>query len=172
MGVVDGQRDAQPGPLAWALHHLAVAGAGTDVATARGLGVPAGDYLAVKHLLAADEPVGPVELGRLLGMSSGSATALVDRLERAGHVRRGRHPRDRRRQVLEVTPATRARVLALLAPLVDAVGELAAEFDPDQQRAIARFLAGVTARHRAHAAAGDAARAGAGPVRPAAARPR
>lgn len=85
-------------PLTWAVHHLAVAVAEFDASVARRLGLSAGDYLALKHLLAAAGPVefadppGPVELGRLLGLSSGAATGLVDRLERAGYARREPHP--------------------------------------------------------------------------------
>src|SRR5919199_4288009 len=42
-------------------------------------------------------------LGQAVELSSASVTALVDRLERAGHVQRVRDPADRRRVVLEMT---------------------------------------------------------------------
>src|SRR5687767_7295936 len=89
--------------LAWAVHHLAVAATEVDVATAHAMGVGASDFLALKYLTASTEPCGPVELGRILGMTSGAATGLVDRLERAGHVRRTPHSKDRRRQLIQVT---------------------------------------------------------------------
>ena len=42
-------------------------------------------------------------LGAAVELSSASVTALVDRLERAGHVQRVRDPADRRRVVLHMT---------------------------------------------------------------------
>ncbi len=42
-------------------------------------------------------------LGAAVDLSSASVTALVDRLERAGHVQRVRDPGDRRRVVLRMT---------------------------------------------------------------------
>jgi DNA-binding MarR family transcriptional regulator len=47
-------------------------------------------------------------LGRAVDLSSASVTALVDRLERAGHVHRVRDPADRRRVALEVSEAAMA----------------------------------------------------------------
>ena len=47
-------------------------------------------------------------LGAAVELSSASVTALVDRLERAGHVRRVRDADDRRRVVLEMTEPARA----------------------------------------------------------------
>ncbi|MFI9327063.1 MarR family winged helix-turn-helix transcriptional regulator [Kitasatospora sp. NPDC052868] len=50
---------------------------------------------------------GPVTTGRIAdmtGLTSGSATRLVDRLERAGLVARRRDDRDRRRVLVEVVP--------------------------------------------------------------------
>jgi DNA-binding MarR family transcriptional regulator len=128
-----------------------------DVAVSASLGVSAGDYLALKHVLARPGELGPVELGRVLGMSSGSATALVDRLERAGHLRRRPHPRDRRRRVLVVGAGTQEHVRRELVPLGVAVDRLAAGFDHDQRSAIEQFLRAAAACHR------DPARRGPGP---------
>jgi len=58
------------------------------------LGLRALDYTAMSHVLGADRPMGPFELGRRLGISSGSATELVDRLERADQLERRRDPRE------------------------------------------------------------------------------
>ena len=43
-------------------------------------------------------------LGEALGLTSGAVTAVVDRLERSGHVRRVRDQHDRRRVILENSP--------------------------------------------------------------------
>ncbi|MCO1657607.1 MarR family transcriptional regulator [Pseudonocardia sp. S2-4] len=131
------------------MHDLAVAIAEADVALSAALGTTTGDYLAVKHVLLRPGELGPVELGRLLGMSSGSATALVDRLAAAGHVVRLPHDHDRRRRVLLVSDGTRARLLAELERRAADIEDLARAYDDDQRRAITSFLGALAARHRA-----------------------
>jgi len=48
------------------------------------------------------EQIGPSALAAELGMSGASVTALIDRLESVGHMRRKPDPNDRRRLVLEI----------------------------------------------------------------------
>ena len=43
-------------------------------------------------------PLAPTALGRLLGFTTGGVTSVLDRLERAGYIRRQPDPSDRRRQ--------------------------------------------------------------------------
>jgi DNA-binding MarR family transcriptional regulator len=52
-------------------------------------------------------PVSPGELGRRLHLASGSVTALLDRLEGAGHIKRRLSDADRRRRDAYLTPSTR-----------------------------------------------------------------
>ncbi|MDQ1137910.1 DNA-binding MarR family transcriptional regulator [Microbacterium sp. SORGH_AS 1204] len=47
--------------------------------------------------------VTPIDLARHLGVSTASVTALLDRLERSGHVERRPHPSDRRKVVVSAT---------------------------------------------------------------------
>ncbi|WP_295789803.1 MarR family winged helix-turn-helix transcriptional regulator [uncultured Microbacterium sp.] len=47
--------------------------------------------------------VTPIALARYLGVSTASVTALLDRLERSGHVMRSPHPSDRRKVVVALT---------------------------------------------------------------------
>jgi DNA-binding MarR family transcriptional regulator len=64
------------------------------------------DVSAMRYLLRAQETgrtVGPKELAAYLGIQSSSVTALLDRLETAGHIRRQASPFDRR--ALIVVPA-------------------------------------------------------------------
>jgi DNA-binding MarR family transcriptional regulator len=145
--------------LSWALHHLAVASATVDTALAQRLKLSAGDYLALKHLLSADPPIGPVELGRLLGISSGSATTLVDRLEQVGYVERHNHPGDRRRLIVRPTPMALALVADRFAPLKEKLDELAATFTGTERVAIHAFLTEVATVYR-HFAASPVRRAG------------
>ena len=64
--------------------------------------------------------LGRVTAGRLAeesGLTTGAVTAMIDRLERAGHVRRVRDEEDRRRVLVEVTPRTRRAAEKLYEPL-------------------------------------------------------
>lgn len=45
----------------------------------------------------------PVDLSRHLGVSTASMTALLDRLERSGHLERRPHPSDRRKVLVSIT---------------------------------------------------------------------
>lgn len=98
---------------------------------------------ALDLLLENPSGMGPVELGHALGIRSASATALVDRLESAGHVRRHRHPTDRRRLVLVPTDTARRDVIDALAPLLADVDALAAELSPEEAVVVERYLRGV-----------------------------
>ncbi|GIF77843.1 MarR family winged helix-turn-helix transcriptional regulator [Asanoa siamensis] len=126
--------------LPWALHHVAVAAAELDVVLGRRLRLSPGDYLAMKHLMTSEEGLGPVELGALVGLSSGAATGLVDRLERAGHVRRRRHRHDRRRLTVEPTEEAIERTENTLRPLDERLRDVAATYSDAERAAIVRFL--------------------------------
>ncbi len=83
-------------------------------------------------------------LGSAVELSSASVTALVDRLERAGHVHRVRDPEDRRRVVLEISDSAMAAGGAFFGGLQR---ELVAAMDgyTDEELAVVRrFLADMT----------------------------
>lgn len=111
------------------------------------------ELLVLRYLLkAANEKrsVSPSELTRYLGVSTASTTAIIDRLEKSGHVTRVPHPSDRRSihvvataasddevratlgkmhermmsAVLDMTPEESATVIACLARLQDAVDQV------------------------------------------------
>ena len=126
--------------IALAIRALQQAADGAQRALAHRLGLGPTDVAALDHLVRSREPLGPVELGDLLGIRSASATVLVDRLERAGHVIRAPHPHDRRRRVLETTEHARTEVLAALQPLIDPLRDLARALDDDDAETVLRFL--------------------------------
>lgn len=134
--------------LPWALHHFVVSAAELDVSLAARLGLSPSEYVAMKHLMTSEVPLGPGELGTLIGLTSGPATGLVDRLERAGHLERHRDPHDRRRLILKPTDSAVTQAMRALQPLSDAVQELAETFTAEEGAAIERFLREATALHR------------------------
>jgi DNA-binding MarR family transcriptional regulator len=93
-------------------------------------------------------------LGSAVGLSSASVTALVDRLERAGHVRRVRDPQDRRRVALEVSDAAMAAGAEHFGGLQrDLVGAMGGYSD-EELAVVRRFLEGMTGVIERHARAG------------------
>jgi DNA-binding MarR family transcriptional regulator len=132
------------------VHHLAAAIGEMDAAIGRRLGLTASDYIALKHLVVSEAPLGPVELGRMLGITSGAATGLVDRLESAGYARRGPHPHDRRRRVVTATAQARRRMRAALQPLATDIDRVEANLTGEQRRAVAGLLTRLADLHRRH----------------------
>ena len=83
-------------------------------------------------------------LGRAVDLSSASVTALVDRLERAGHVRRVRDPQDRRRVVLEMSESAMAAGTEHFGGLQRALGAAMAGYTEQELALVARVLTDVT----------------------------
>lgn len=129
---------------AWALRQVTRAAAEVDQVLARRVGVRPLDYAAMDHVLTGDGSIGPRELSVRLGISTGSATELVDRLERAGHLRREPHRDDRRRITLRATDAAVHRILGELTPVFTALDDLADEFTDDELDTVVRYLRGAT----------------------------
>jgi DNA-binding MarR family transcriptional regulator len=120
--------------------------AAAEFAEANGLHVT--DLRALIELLDAERDgvvATPGWLGERLRLGSASATALVDRLERLGHVRRTRDDADRRRVLLAVTPTAKALGWAFFGPLMRRVIDATAGLDEAQLATLRDFLTAVTA---------------------------
>src|SRR5690349_3371919 len=97
--------------------------------------------LAVMQGDRAGTPLTPGELGERLDMSSGATTAVLDRLERAGHVRRVRDERDRRRLTLHRAECAHALLAEFFDPLDAAMDALMAGYTGLELATVRRFLA-------------------------------
>jgi DNA-binding MarR family transcriptional regulator len=60
------------------------------------------------------------ELAREVGLTTGAVTAVVDRMEAAGLMRRGSDPEDRRKVVIELTPEAKRLAAEVYGPLAEA----------------------------------------------------
>jgi len=60
------------------------------------------------------------DLAREVGLTTGAVTAVVDRLESAGLVKRGSDPGDRRKVVIELTPDAKSLAAEVYGPLAHA----------------------------------------------------
>ncbi len=80
-----------------------------EVAKRVGLGPSDSQLLG---LLRLDGPLTPGRLAELTGLTTGTVTGVLDRLERGGFVRRERDPADRRKVVVTPVPEGVARLAA------------------------------------------------------------
>ncbi|OKI02571.1 transcriptional regulator [Streptomyces sp. CB02923] len=121
-----------------------------DREMARLLGVNETDLRCLELLLPAERAT-PGELGSRLGLTTGSVTAMIDRLEKRGHLTRTPHPTDRRSTLVQVTPALRQQAFALMEPFLDdSATEVYARYSDEQLALVADFLdfsRGIQERH-------------------------
>jgi len=107
----------------------------------------------VLDLLGRGGPRTAGQLGAVTGLTSGAVTRLIDRLERAGYVRRAPHPRDRRSVLIAPVPERLARDVApLYSALEQALTGLRADYTGEQLALMGDFLGRVNAAVRDHIA--------------------
>ncbi|MHA7238305.1 MarR family winged helix-turn-helix transcriptional regulator [Arthrobacter sp. TMS1-12-1] len=101
------------------------------------------DLGALRYLLGVwqtGDGASPKDLALALGISSASTTLVIDRLEKAGFIRRRRHPVDRRAVILE--PGDRATEEFRSAFDIEKRGVLAAveSLTSEETETVTRFL--------------------------------
>jgi DNA-binding MarR family transcriptional regulator len=111
------------------------------------LGLNPTDHKAMS-LLERAGPLTAGEIADLTGLATPSVTALIDRLERRGFVRRVRDPSDRRRVIVEPS----ADAVAKIAPLFElpkrSLARLYAHYTAEELEVILDFLTRGTERLR------------------------
>lgn len=96
--------------------------------------------LAALRRLGPPYALTPTDLYRSLLLSSGAMTNRIDRLERAGLVRRERSESDRRRVLVALTDKGRATIDELMDANVALLADELAILDRDEQRQLADLL--------------------------------
>ncbi|MET9451332.1 MarR family winged helix-turn-helix transcriptional regulator [Streptomyces cinerochromogenes] len=109
-------------------------------AVADHLGLHPTDVQALSLLTAGPEPLTVRQLADRTGLTTGSATRLVDRLERGGYVARTPDRQDRRRVLVTPVPERIARVTALWDDLGSTWQTLLDDHSEDELRAITRHM--------------------------------
>ena len=130
---------ALPGQVADGLRALSTEIDRLDQAAADRYGLNRTDMRAL-DITGRYGPLAPTELARLLGFTTGGVTTVLDRLERAGYIRRQPDPADRRRQVVQITEATAGRDREVFGDLIRQTSDLLATFTDDQLAVIRDFL--------------------------------
>ena len=119
-------------------------------------------------VLASRGPLRPSELAQALSLTSGGMSLALDRLERAGLVRRRPNPGDRRSVLVEATELTQQLGREFFGPLGAIEHQLLARHSPREVRAIHTFLDGLAsalAEHRPEPKAAKQASSSDGPGR-------
>lgn len=101
------------------------------------MGVTASD-LSCLHVLNQEGPATAAELARKVGLTPGSVSRMIDRLDAAGLIKRT--PKDRRRVLIEPTSGGLARIAAYYHGLTDRSHDDLAVFSLDELNALLRFI--------------------------------
>ena len=91
---------------------------------------------------------GPQTAGQLAaqtGLTTGAMTAVIDRLERSGFVKRSDDPKDRRRVLVELLPNGPTQIAPLYEQLAARIGRILDGFSDRDLRIIVRYLENATA---------------------------
>lgn len=116
----EGRRSPLIDEVGQAARQYGTANDAVDAAAAERLGINRTD-IAVMDIL--DQEGGQTTAGKLAEAShltTGAITAVVDRLEKKGYVRRARDKEDRRRVLVELTEKARKKTMELYGPIAEA----------------------------------------------------
>jgi MarR family transcriptional regulator, organic hydroperoxide resistance regulator len=92
------------------------------------------------HMLQLYGPSTPSQLAKWTGLSSGGVTVALDRLERAGYLRRGPNPADRRSLLITLIPVRLRKVAAMYEGVENETRRLLATLPPSDLEAVVRFF--------------------------------
>jgi DNA-binding MarR family transcriptional regulator len=107
-------------------------------AVAAQLGLNATDVNCLR--LLEDEAMSAGELSDRIGLTGAATTALIDRLEKTGFVRRERSKEDRRRLTIHADGRKLQEVDALYGSQGDRMARLLAKYSPEEFAVIMDFL--------------------------------
>ena len=109
-----------------------------QVAHRVGLGASDAQFM---HLLQLNGSLTPGRLAELSGLTTGTVTGVLDRLESAGFVHRERDPTDRRKVIVKLDEERLWREMApLYAGQAQSLAAVAGNYDAEQLEVIESFL--------------------------------
>ncbi len=116
------------------------------------------DLYALSHLIDAarrGREVTPGTLAAALNLSAPATSAMLGRLESAGHVHRRHGAADRRRVVVEMTDDAMAVGAQIFAPIGRAMSTMLAGYTQTERETVLRFLTDTVAATRRASGADD-----------------
>jgi DNA-binding MarR family transcriptional regulator len=122
-----------------------------DRESARLLGINETDLRCLEILMREEPGATPRQLADRLGLTTGSVTSMLDRLEQAGYLTRTPHPSDRRKLIVRATETAVQRAGELIGPLVaDGHERLLSRYSAGQLDLITEFLVRARDLQEAH----------------------
>jgi DNA-binding MarR family transcriptional regulator len=91
-------------------------------------------------LLLQHGPSAPSRLSVELGLTTGSVTAMLDRMEKAGYITRTPDPSDRRKVIVQATPEIAAQAMEAMAPLMEDSAKSMAHYKVAELKLLADFF--------------------------------
>jgi DNA-binding MarR family transcriptional regulator len=104
------------------------------------VGLSATDHKCLDLAVQAEHPLTAGQIAELSGLSTGAVTGVIDRLERAGFVRRVRDPHDRRKVLVEVSRGSLSRYGNAYTGLQSALDSALKGYTEDELKAVERFV--------------------------------
>jgi DNA-binding MarR family transcriptional regulator len=123
-----------------------------DAAAAERLGINQTDIAALDILDQAGGKTTAGALAEASHLTTGAITAVVDRLEKKGYVRRSRDTEDRRRVLVELTEDARKATMEIYGPLAEQGYRNLEEYTDEQLEFIRDFTRRGTKLLTGHAA--------------------
>ena len=112
-------------------------------AIGRKLGLNITDYECLSFLTIKGTAT-PTELAHYTGLTSGSATTMLDRLEERGFIKRKNNPNDRRGVLIEINKEYSEEASKLVAGIQKANNELIDSYSDKELEVIVDFLTRFT----------------------------
>ncbi|MEM6907821.1 MAG: MarR family transcriptional regulator [Pseudomonadota bacterium] len=120
-----------------------------DETAARAISVSRNDLRCIN--LLENGPRSPSELAEALGLTRGSMTTLLDRLETRDYVERVAHPTDRRGLLIKLKPKVFRELASVYKPVGSSLVALANEYGSAVTEVLAQQLETIAERYE-HAA--------------------
>ncbi|WP_063055848.1 MarR family winged helix-turn-helix transcriptional regulator [Nocardia salmonicida] len=117
------------------------------------LGLHSTDAEALIEILTAEErgsTLSPARLSERISLSNSATTALLNRLEQAGHIVRSREHDDRRIITLRSTPRIHTLADEFFGPLGAKVDTVMGNYSPEELRRFEAFVTELQATMTAH----------------------
>jgi DNA-binding MarR family transcriptional regulator len=92
------------------------------------------------HMLQLDGPATPGRLATWTGLSTGGVTVALDRLQKAGYIRREPNPADRRSLIVTLAPVRNRKLSAMYGEVESETRRLLATLPAGDLEAVIRFF--------------------------------
>ncbi|WP_189425149.1 MarR family winged helix-turn-helix transcriptional regulator [Devosia pacifica] len=102
------------------------------------------DFACIGYLFRVGVPVSPKQIISRMNLSSGSGTALLDRLQSLGYTRRLPNPDDRRSVLIELDQRAAAEPLKRYLELEESYRRATDQFSDEDLEVIAEFVSKIS----------------------------